>query len=148
MYSEEPVTPEGLAVIFANLWQRGKDEFARNGISMQDAFRMFLHYAKLGRSGILLADGVPIMASGIATENGESFTWFQATEAFDRHAMQITKTLRREAKAHVGPLYIYSVLVHPQTERWFKALGFVRDQWEGKTAAQCPLFRFKRPICA
>jgi hypothetical protein len=141
-YAEVDVTPERLALLFSRMWDRGREELERLGISPTDAFRMLLAYP--GRKGILTADGEPILAAGISEANGEAFTWFQATDEFELHASQITRTLRRNVRKHEGQVFIYSVMVHPLTERWFNALGFVRDDWTGTTAANWPLFRFKR----
>lgn len=147
-YQETAVTPELLAVLWSRLWQRGRDEFAAHDMSLQDAFWLFLRYAQDGRSGILLADGEPVLVAGIAPDRGTSFTWFQATDDFEKHALAITRTLRKAVKAHDGPLHIFSVLIHPKAERWFKSLGFNKDNWEGRTAAGKPLYRFGRQACA
>lgn len=147
-YTREPVTPERLALVFAYLWPRGREEAKRNGLHVEDVYRLFLTYTHRGPCGILCADGVPVMASGICADGDSAFTWFQATDKFDDHAREITKVLRRESQKYPGDVYIYSVMVHPQTERWFRALGFAKDDWEGKTAANWPLFRFRRRLCA
>lgn len=143
-YRQDAVTPPALAFVLAHLWERGVEELRRIGLSRDEAFARFMDYAQRGRSGVMYADDVPVLACGTCPEEGGRFTWFQATDAFVDHAIQITRWLRKELKRDEGPVYIYSVCVHPETERWFHALGCERDGWVGRTAAGFPLYRFAR----
>lgn len=143
--TEVPVTPQLLAYVLQNLWPRGEEELRRLGLSKADAFQRFWEYTKLGRSAVLVADE-PVIVTGIATED-ESFTWFQATDQFDRHARAITKYLRAQIKKHDGPLYIYSVCVHPDTEKWFRVLGFVPTDYQERLLSGALLRRFERKLC-
>lgn len=139
-----PVTPPRLHDVLARLWPRGEEELRRLGLDKQQAFNRFMGYALGGpRSGIALDRGRPVLASGVARENGELFTWFIATDDFDDHASAITRLMRRQTHDLPG-LRIYSVCVHPDTARWFHVLGFDRDEWEGVTPVGYPLFRFTR----
>lgn len=140
-----PATLETTLYVLDNLWPRGEEELRLLSLSKEDALYRFLHYAKLGRNQTLWGDdGLPVVIVGIATEDGESFTWFQATSHFDRYAMQITRHIRREAAAHAGPLHIYSVCVHPDTERWFRVMGFLPDGFEQSLPSGATLRRFTR----
>jgi hypothetical protein len=132
-----------LRYVLDNLWPRGIEEFARLGVTKEQAFTRFSDYIATGKRPIALVFDRPVVVTGIGTEGGEQFTWFIATDEFERHASAITRQIRREAR-HFDPLYIYSVCVHPDTEKWFRVLGFEKQDWRGTTSAGWPLFRFKR----
>lgn len=141
---EKPIDAKNLWHVLAHLWPRGEIEIQRLGLTREQLFYRFWDYAAHGRSGSLEFDGVPAAVTGIATEGGESFTWFQATPAFEQHAKAITKHIRRVAGEHRGPLFIYSVCVHPETERWFRVLRFTPDGHEQQLPTGATLRRFKR----
>lgn len=139
-----PATREAILYVLSYLWPRGEEELAKLGLSKAEAYYRFADYANHGRNQALIFDGVPAAVVGIATEGHESFTWFQATNEFEKYASQITRHIRREAAAHKGPLYIYSVCVHPNTERWFRVLGFMPDNHSQTLPTGAELLRFKR----
>ena len=144
-YEEVPVTAPVLAWMWASLWERGVEEFSRVGLTSQQGFDLFMeHAAKAERSGILCCDGKPVAVAGVVQEPAESFTFMQATRDFDDHARAIVRWLRRRLNGCRPPLHIYSVCVHPGTERFFRALGFRRDEWQHLLPSGHPLFRFKR----
>lgn len=142
-YTEAPASAEAIGYVLEHLWSRGREELVRLGIDRADAPAYFAMLAGKGQSGALLADGEPILVAGICPEPGGFFTWFQATDKFDEHALHITRRMRAVARAHPQPVRVYSVLCHPLAERWFKAMGFVRDGWRGATTAGHPLYRFE-----
>lgn len=139
-----PATREAILYVLSYLWPRGEEELRQLGLSKAEAYYRFADYANHGRNQALIFDGVPAAVVGIATEGHESFTWFQATNEFEKYASQITRHIRREAAAHKGPLYIYSVCVHPDTERWFRVLGFMPDNHSQTLPTGAELLRFKR----
>lgn len=144
-YIERPVTRRGLEDLSACLWQPGREELRLLGYSEWKMVESFLRFAATGSdSGILYADGAPLMAAGIAPEEGGSFTWMQASTAFGKHRLACLRTLRRRIRQHRGPLYIYSVLPHAATDRFYRALGFVPDAWRGATATGNTLYRYRR----
>ncbi len=101
--------------------------------------------AKAVEGEILCADGEPVSVGGIIEEEpGHFVTFFQATEAFDEHSWEITERLLARSEARPHQVFIYSSLVHPKSERWFRVLGYKRDEWSGVTAAGWPLYRFRR----
>lgn len=134
-----------VAYVFSHLWERGYKELDCLGLSWHDARALLTYYARTGlRSQTLFGDDRPVLVVGIARDNGEWITWFQATERFAAHAGEITRHIRREAAAHQGPLYIYSVCAHPQAARWFHVLGFDPDGGEKKLQTGATLRRFAR----
>lgn len=147
IYTEHPVTPHLLARLWANLWDRGKQEFKLWGTSIDDGFHLFMTYVENAHeSAILCADGVPIVVAGVCPEGASScFTFMQATQDFEKHYRQIIKWLRRRTQDQKGDVYIYSVLVHPKAARFFHAIGYNKDPyWVGQTAINEPLFRFRK----
>lgn len=124
-----PITDARLDFILRNLWDRGRAELVQLGLTMDAAFWRFRNFAaEAWHPQILEFDGVPVVVTGINADESGSFTWFQATEEFARHASAITRHIRREAAAYPGPVSIYSTCVHPETERWFRVLGFDVDR--------------------
>jgi len=146
IYSIQAPDSALLAHLWAQLWERGREELRRLGHDAQFAFDAFSNF--MGRSDdafILCADGNPVLATGSIPDGAGHATFFQATQQFDRHAKTITKILRRRtAESAHNPLYIYSVLVHTDAERWFGLLGYVRDGWCSRTMVGWPLYRFVR----
>lgn len=145
-YTEVPVTREMLRGVWSRLWPRGVEEFARNGIALRDGFDWFLHMAQRSvHSGILCADGSPVLVAGIIEAlPGIAQTFMQATVDFESHVLPIMRVMRKGSKAYHGDLHIYSVCVHPEAARFFQALGYEQESWVGKTKAGHPLYRFKR----
>lgn len=143
-YTRCAITPDKLAHIWANLWERGKQEFAALGISLSLGFAMFLDY-KAAESFILLADDEPVLVCGIVRlDDGDSFTFMQATTAFDKHYREIMRVMRRGSRRHGGNIYIYSPLIHDKAARFFQAIGYERDDWSGKSSTGRQISRFRR----
>ena len=140
----EPVSRDHILYVLSYLWPRGEEELQRLGLGKAEAYYRFADYCHHGRNHALIWDGKPVAIVGICNDADESFTWFQATDEFADHAGQITRHIRREAAAHKGPLYIYSVCVHPDTERWFRVLGFINDNNSQTLPTGATLMRFKR----
>src|SRR5262245_12934705 len=104
-YSEiVPASQNGLDYVMSHLWDRGVEELRRLGLTHRQARDRFLGYiADDGAySGVVLADEVPIFASGISADERGCFTWFQATDAFDDHVIHITRRVRKQVRAHDG----------------------------------------------
>ena len=143
--TERPCTTDSIYYVLSHLWARGKEELRRLDMDWERALYRFAHYAQTGhKARSLWADERPVVVVGIASDGGEAFTWFQATDEFDRHALAITKYIRKEAAAFDGPLCIYSVCVHPQTERWFRALGFAPTDHAETLPTGATLRKFER----
>lgn len=141
----DPVTAQSLLYVLCNLWPRGEKELEALGLNKAQAFYRFADYCHHGRNQTLSFDGRPCVVVGIATEDDEAFTWFQATSEFEKHASQITRHIRREAAAHKGPLYIYSVCIHPDTAKWFRVMGFMPDDdFKQSLPSGATLRRFSR----
>lgn len=145
-YTIHPIDETLLAQLWENLWDRGHVELTRLGHTVASGYREFLKFGERSiDSGIVCADGKPVAVGGICPDgDGTYFTFFQATGSFREHAKKVTKVLRKQINSCNEPVFIYSVLVHPDTERWFKTLGFERDGWCGRTYVGHPLYRFRR----
>ena len=142
-YSRVPGSPAMLAYVWEHLWARGKEEFARLGISESEALQRVTSYLQY-ENGCLQADGVPVCVFGMCPDGDTWCTWFQATDAFDEHAAEVTSYLYDENELRPQITRVYSVLVHPKAEKWFRCIGFERDGWESTTPAGYPLYRFAR----
>lgn len=144
-YRLAPVDSAALAFLWNHLWARGREECARLGCSLALGFDALANFVGRGDAVMLYAALRPVFVLGAMPEGAGYVTFFAATDEFEQHASTITRVLRRFARDYFrAPLYIYSVLVHPQAERWFRALGFERDGWCGRTPAGYPLYRFVR----
>lgn len=145
--TEAPVTPERLMFVLDHLWDRGKSEMVLLGLDKPAAFARFMGYARNGRKArVLEADGVPVVAVGGASEPDEQtdFTWFVATNEFEKHARAITRYIRAETKAYPGPLCIYSVCLHPDTAKWFRVLGYAPTDYAKRLPSGATLHKFER----
>ena len=132
-YRLVPVTAPDLEYVVEHLWERGRQELHQMHIQLSTAFNAAWQWSRpeTFRSGILLADDVPIVATGIAVDDTGAFTWFLATEAALDHMPEVTRMLRRELRAWGGPVRLRSASVHPETHRWFRVLGFRHERDEG-----------------
>jgi hypothetical protein len=123
-----PVTEDRLRYIFANLWQRGVEELALLGMTPDGGRERYQEYANHSfKCGVLERNATPVAVLGISSDNAGAFTWFQATDEFHSNVKAITRRIRDESRAYPGPLSIYSVCVHPETERWYGVCGFSKD---------------------
>ena len=139
-------TPHFLAQLWSELWPRGETELGWLGYTMSEGFMLFMQHLRNAEvSGILLRGDKPVFVGGIVREKNESFTFMQATKDFDSHARPIMRVLREKVRTYPpGPLHVYSVCVHPGTERFFRAIGFEREDWKQMLPTGHPLYRFKR----
>lgn len=135
IYTPEPFTSSGRTTVllermWPNLWLRGLEEIDRLGMSDKEAFDTLLSCSVRGRGGFLLADGEPVLIAGVmaADEPAVYDTFMQATEDFPRHYREIVRQMRRYVNAVRGTVRIYSVTVHPKSERFFRAIGFEPDE--------------------
>lgn len=129
------VSPEARDYVLANLWQRGREELDILGIS-EDAARGIIQ-SEVERGSptwALWIDERPVVVMGLMLID-EPFgmrTWFQATDDFNTYARAITQQIRDSmsqfaASRNLDFIEIVSPCVHPQSGRWFKALGFELD---------------------
>lgn len=146
IYAVQPVTAPSVSFILKHLWERGRKELAALRVSSATALVMALKSAATpgAVSGVVTVDGVPVMVAGIVPEDGEAVTWFLATDDFDKHAKMLTKIVRQYTKEFPSDVHIYSTLAHRDAGRWFRALGYVQDDWQGETPSGHPLYRFRR----
>lgn len=114
-----------------NLWERGKIEMERYGVTSLDQLvdKLMGMAQEYGYS--LYADGRPVAVFGAALANdGWYYTWFIATEDFTKIGKAATKFLRdftreRVAERPDARLFLWSAVDHPEAARWFQVLGFV-----------------------
>jgi hypothetical protein len=147
--------PEAVNYVFDNLWERGGQELAILGYSVDQARAIVTHQRLSGAPTLAVwIDGAPALICGLMrTDSPDGMaTWFQATEAFTEHARQITKELRAKLEGaattyNLKFIEIVSPCVHPKTGRWFAALGFRLDvdrHIRARDDLQQRLYRFER----
>ena len=113
-----------------SLWEHGKREVQRFGfVDPDQATRAFLG-AKPEYGFGFFKDGACVAAFGAIRMDGGSYrSYFLATEAFVSAAKEGTRLLRNllkeeTAKRPGARLECLSASDHPDSERWFKLLGF------------------------
>lgn len=129
------VTPEARDFVFDRLWQRGREELEILGISEDEARGIIHHEVVSGAPTMALWIGeAPVVILGLMrTDDPYGMrTWFQATDLFTRYARQITQQLRGSLTQfaharHLDYIEVVSPCVHPDSGRWFAALGFELD---------------------
>jgi len=144
---------EAIEFVLNNLWERGQEELQIIGITPGIAAETILARRERGEPTFSFRAGdEPVFIAGLTrTDDPQAMaTWFQATEAFNEHAREITCRLRQGiediARAHnLTYVEIFSACVHPKTGRWFKALGFDLDlDYHCRAKTGAPMYRFVR----
>ena len=140
----QPLVLPGLAYVLEHLWYISAIELERLGLNRETAWARFTRYMTMGPSKMLIADNVPVVAVGKVFEGDEWFTWFLASDKFEDHGKAVTREVRKLVREHDGLLRIYSLCVHKDLRKWLQVLGFVPDEWEGKSPAGWPIYRFMK----
>lgn len=126
---------ESVAFVLDHLWDRGRQELDILGITPEVAMGMIAQQRQAGLPTMAIwVDNEPVVISGLLrlADPLGMVTWFQATDLFAGHARAITKELRAKL-AFAASMYdlayieINSPCTHPDTGRWFGALGFHLD---------------------
>jgi len=112
------------------IWERGKREIQRFGfVDPDQAVKAFLG-AKPEYGFAFVKDGACVAVFGAIRMDGGSYrSYFLATEAFVSAAKEGTRLLRKmlreeTAKRPGARLECLSASDHPDSDRWFKLLGF------------------------
>lgn len=133
-YAITEATHQVVDHITENLWERGREELALIGVPPEMMAPLIDTYRQSNQPTMAVwIDGVPVFMAGlVSTGPAMMCTWFQATEAFTRHARLITTLLRRrleyEAEQRgLSEIEIHSPCVHPKSGKWFGLLGFDLD---------------------
>lgn len=128
-------TPEAVDHVFANMWDRGREELCILGLSSERAREILEAERKAGNPSMAIwFDGEPVVILGLmrTADPAGRVTWFEATDLFARFARQITHQLRLSMENAARDfaldfIEIFSPCVHPASGRWFRALGFGLD---------------------
>ncbi|MDX0499083.1 hypothetical protein GOC68_22860 [Sinorhizobium medicae] len=130
-----PATPSDLAKVFRRNAERMIEEYATAGVSTRAAKDIMLAEVNAGRGHALVTNGQTVAVIVWQPYNGAVFTSFAAQNSFfTASTVRFCKRHIREIQALCGNAILHSQSFsrHPQVERWFRALGFVRDrQQEG-----------------
>lgn len=130
VFTHQVTTPGDVELVMERMWQPGADEFDRIGMdkSPHAAAAKFINMADYGFT--FFADGQPIAVCGAQHADGTYYTWFMATPDIDKVGREFTMWLRKFTLDIVSQegknLEMYSASLHPNSDRWFYALGFER----------------------
>lgn len=128
-------TPEVVGHVIGNLWERGQRELQILGIEPESAIAIMDQQRSLGAPSMAMwFDGEPVFFCALMrTDDPRGMaSAFQATDLFAQYVRPITRTLRRIQTAAAKQydldfIEIISPCVHPESGRWFGALGFQLD---------------------
>lgn len=122
------VTPADIDYVLANLWERGRREAERFGLTDPAALRRAVEkFVESRYSFAVRRDGRPAAIFG-ATGGPQYFTtWFLATEEMDLAETRIVRrVLHENSRAIPGTVIVdvFSAADHPKADAWFRLLGF------------------------
>lgn len=134
MIERTAATNDAIAYVMANLWERGAQELDALEIDPDVALTSIQHWRDSGYPTMAwLVDREPVFVIGLVPKGPALMeTWFIATEAFRRHKLAITRELRHKVddvavSMGLREVEIHSPCIHPDSGRWFGALGFTLD---------------------
>lgn len=128
----EPLKYSDISFVIENLWERGKQELSHHGKMSMEAVMEHLAIAAAHNDGyVMRVEDEPVAVFGAMGKNGHYYSWFLATERFDEVGKTATRLLRGFIKEKVtdrpdATLEMASAGLHPDTERWFDVIGFVK----------------------
>lgn len=111
-----------------SMWKPGADELDRVGMdsSPHAMAAKFIAIADYGFT--FFADGEMVAVCGAQKADDTHYTWFMATPALQSIGRDFTMWLRKFCREIVERdglnLEMYSASLHPNSDRWFAALGF------------------------
>lgn len=126
-----PATHADLLYVFKRLSRRNRIEHDQMGVSPMEV--LFEANGWLNSHGATTAwvDEEPVFVFGVVPSRDGAITWFLATEAYFALGPASVRQGRRfvqDAFKKHGTLHTISFATHPDTERWFRALGFVKSE--------------------
>lgn len=131
-FEARDMQPEDAHAIMQRMWQPGAAELDRIGMD-GDPEAIAEKFIKMNHYGwTFFANGEMVAICGAEEVEGTCYTWFMATPALQSIGRDFTIWLRKFCKEAVEregvKLEMYSASLHPNSDRWFAALGFARGQ--------------------
>lgn len=121
--------PAHLDFVMANLSSQSAAEAVSAGVDLAQLRRDFETFATTGETEVrtLMVGDAPGAVLAIARRNGAAVTFLIAATGFFVHSIKNLRELRaflRNISGRFGIIYTVSKSPHPNTDRWFKALGY------------------------
>ena len=127
---KEGLNADDVQAVAQRIWDRGKREVERFGYGDPVSLAAVLVASRPEYAFTLESVGEPVAAFGAFRLEGGSYrSYFLATDAFIPVAKEATRLLRSFLKRETAlrpdcRLECLSASDHPDSERWFKLLGF------------------------
>jgi len=131
MFEARPMQPQDAYAVTRDMWAPGVAELERIGMAA-DPDKMAEFFIKKADCGFsLFAGGRLVAVMGAEEQNGVHYTWFMATSALQEVGREFVLWLRAFCDKQVAQrpgirMEMYSASLHPNSDRWFKALRFER----------------------
>ena len=127
-FSVRSMEPEDAHRIMDSMWDPGASELERIGANPHAMAAKFIAIADYGWT--FSADDEMVAIGGAQKAGDTCYTWFMATPTLQSIGRDFTMWLRKFCKEQVeregANLAMYSASLHPNSDRWFAALGFER----------------------
>lgn len=130
MIDLRPATKDDIRHVVFRMWRRGCEEIKKHGFSDNETIIAELCKRSTEYGYSIYYHGEPVAVFGAhAVSDTEYHTWFSATDKFHYIGKEATRFLKGLvfAKTSQRPgvkLELWTMVVHPDADRWFKLLGF------------------------
>ncbi len=122
--------PRDVQYVVDRAWSPGTEELKRIGTNPHSMVGKFIEMADYGWT--FFVENEPIAICGAQRLDNTHYTWFMGTPAMEKFGREFTQWLRKFCKEKVQEegvaLEMYSASLHPNSDRWFAALGFERAE--------------------
>lgn len=134
-FEARDMRPEDAREIMKSMWQPGAAELDRIGLEVTDINVVAAKFINMADYGFtFLANGEMVAICGAQRGDDTHYTWFMATPELANIGREFTVWLRKFCKDIVErdglKLEMFSASQHPNSERWFFALGFERGNMD------------------
>ncbi len=133
------VTKRVLYELLAAPWSITRMEMEAHG-GDPHALAMYLHETSDIQAAITtMGDAIPVCAFGgmkIAGRPDEATTWFIGGRLLPTVAFSATRMVRRTIRTFAKEIGVSKIVTisgseHEDVDKWFRVLGYQRDQWGG-----------------
>lgn len=133
-FSYRNMEPGDAHEIMKRMWAPGEEELDRIGMD-KNPHAMAVKFISIAAYGYtFFVDEEMVAICGTQESEGVHYTWFMATPDINKVGREFTLWLRKFAHDKVAEegvkLEMYSASLHPNSDRWFFALGFERGDKE------------------
>lgn len=132
MITYRDATLEDIDYVIANLWERGKREGEKVGLTIEEIRAWLLSFCH-DCLYVLIYKDKPLAITGANSSEGVHYTTFLATKEFKNAGMAITLfmsrfTRNRFKNLNMKRLELWSASDHPEAAKWFNIIGFHLDK--------------------